>query len=334
MIEFLFPHAFALLVLPLLVRFFVPAFKGLHGDALKVPFLKDIQNIHLKAGGLWNFSVDDEFKFSKPFIVLYVIFALMVTALARPQFVGEPIRIKSMGRDILMVMDLSGSMLEQDFVLGRQRVSRLDAVKAVATSFIDTRLEDRIGLVLFGSRAYLQAPITFDKEAVKKIITDMDAQMAGNTTAIGDALGLALKTLKDAEDRDKKVVILLTDGESNDGSINMPQAIELAKQEGIKIYTIGVGPVVSYFDDFFGALSGSGIDEGSLNAIAEETKARYFRATDTNALGKVYDEINKLEPVIGEHNEIRETKELFYIPLLLAFLLAGMMVFIRRKRGA
>lgn len=330
--HFAYPYAFLLLLLPIIIRAIIPAVKGLHGDALRVPFIDDIARINIKSGGIWGLSGEIGNKWSKSAIFLYVIFALLVTATARPQWVGEPIRLRNYSRDILMVMDISTSMLEPDFVLNGKRVDRLTAVKNVASEFVKKRADDRIGLVLFGTRAYLQAPITYDKKSVEEILWAMDAGMAGNSTAIGDALGLSLKSLKDAPNPDKKIIILLTDGENNDGSLTLPQAMTLAQKEGVKVYTIGVGND-RYMETVFGIKLGGngGLDEESLKQIAEATKGTYFRAKNTESLQKIYNIIDKMEPSSNEDKFIQDTTELYYIPLLAAFLLALSLVFLARR---
>jgi len=336
MISFAYPELWILLVLPIVVFYLLPAVSGVHGDALRVTILKDLANINLKSGSLWNKERWHNGKgISLPRIVLFLIYALLVAAVARPRWAGEPIRVKNEGRDILLVLDISTSMLENDFRLNNRRLTRLQAVKAAAVDFIDKRQDDRIGLILFGSRAYLQAPLTFDKESVKSILWSMDAGMAGNSTAIGDALGLALKTVKDSTDKDNKVIILLTDGENNDGSLSLPQAINLAKNEKVKIYTIGVGSAGSFAQSIlsYKIVLPSGLDEASLQAIADEAGGQYFRADDTAALLKVYDEINKLEPQSREDNYVQEVREYYYIPLLAAFVLSMLLLFIGRRKG-
>lgn len=166
--HFAYPQMFWLLLLPFLLRAVLPAVKGLHGDALRVPFIGDLVKINLKSGGLWGRSTENPNRISLPLILLYLVWALLVSAAARPQWVGEPVRIKNYGRDILMVMDISNSMQEPDFALRGRRIDRLTAVKLVASDFIRKRTDDRIGLVLFGTRAYLQAPITYDKNRSRK----------------------------------------------------------------------------------------------------------------------------------------------------------------------
>lgn len=320
--QFAFPYAFLLLPLPFLWRFLMPAVKGLHGDALKVPFIGDLEKISIRSGALWRMgSAADGRSFGRFFWFLYVVWALLATAAARPQWVGEPIRLKNESRDIMLVLDISTSMLAQDFAYNNRRIDRLSAVKKTASDFIRKRANDRIGLVLFGTRAYLQAPLTFDKKSVDEILWSMDAGMAGDSTSIGDALGLALKTLKDAPEGDNKVIVLLTDGENNDGSLSMPQAVKLAEEEGIKTYTIGVGSRNSFLGMFLGAVPG--VDERGLKALAAATQGQYFRAENTGGLQQIYNRIDQLEADVNEDRFIRETKELYYIPLLAA-ILAGM----------
>lgn len=334
MISFASPYMFLLLLLPFIVSYLFPAIKGVHGDALHITFLRDLANIKIKSGYIWG-KYDNKSSFfnSLSKFILLMIYILLVIAISRPQWVGKPIRIKNEGRDILMVMDISTSMLENDFSYNGRRINRLQAVKSVASNFIDKRIEDRIGLVLFGSRAYLQSPLTFDKQSVKDILWSMDAGMAGNSTAIGDALGVALKSIKNDENKENNIIILLTDGENNDGSLSLPQAINLAKDENIKIYTIGVGGGANLIQSILSykiALP-SGLDEKSLQAIADETNGRYFRAEDTVSLSKIYDAIDMLEPQSSDNNYVQEVREYYYIPLLCAILLSILLLLIRRR---
>lgn len=332
MIKFAYPELWVLIVLPF-VMYLLPAVSGVHGDALRVTFLHDLAKINLKSGGLWKNRLISNQMLSLSQLLLFCIYSLLVIAAAKPYWAGEPIRIKNEGRDILLVLDISTSMLETDFSFNNQRLTRLQAVKLTASDFIDKRHDDRIGLVLFGSRAYLQAPVTFDKKAVKDILWMMDAGMAGNSTAIGDALGLALKSIKDSSNKDNKVIILLTDGENNDGSFSLPQAINLAKNEKIKIYTIGVGRAGSLVQSILSYRFSlpAGLDESTLKTIADEAGGKYFRASDTESLVKIYNEIDKLEPQSYEDNYIQEIKEYYYIPLLGAFVLSLLLLFIKRR---
>ena len=334
MIQIAYPYALILLILPFFIRILLPAVKGLHGDALRVPFIQDLQNIVTKSSGVNAPAVSHISRLSFPILLLWLIWALLVLAIARPQFAGEPINIRTESHDILLVTDISTSMLEPDFALSGHRVNRLTAVKKTALEFMDKRLDDRIGLILFGTNAYLQAPLTYDRKSVGEILLSADAGMAGQSTAIGDALGLALKTLKDTLDIDRKVIILLTDGENNDGSLSLPQAIKLAQDEGVKIYTIGVGAEQAFHASFFGIQIGGGspLDEKSLQEIANATKGQYFRAKDTASLKKIYEKIDNLEPISNENQTVQEITELYYYPLLFAVILALLGSFIAGRR--
>lgn len=325
------PQAAWLLLLPLVVYFMFPAIKKTYGDALKVPFLADIKQIQSVSGKGISFK-PAVFSAIKIFL-LALVWVLMVLALCRPQWVGKPIPVKNEGREILLVVDISNSMSEEDFQYKNKMYSRLTAVKNVIDNFIDKRTSDRIGLVLFGTQAYLQAPLTYDKQSVKEILWNADAGMAGNSTSIGDAVGVALKNLAESEGKpENKVIILLTDGENNDGSLSLPQAIALAKEEGVKIYTIGAG---SDSENFFGGLFSipvnTGLDEESLQALAEETKGNYFRAKDVNSLFQIYNEIDKLEPMTSEGRYVQEVKELYPYAVTMALILFMILVLLAKR---
>ena len=325
------PQAAWLLLLPLVVYFMFPAIKKTYGDALKVPFLADIKQIQSVSGKGISFK-PAVFSAIKIFL-LALVWVLMVLALCRPQWVGKPIPVKNEGREILLVVDISNSMSEEDFQYKNKMYSRLTAVKNVIDNFIDKRTSDRIGLVLFGTQAYLQAPLTYDKQSVKEILWNADAGMAGNSTSIGDAVGVALKNLAESEGKpENKVIILLTDGENNDGSLSLPQAIALAKEEGVKIYTIGAG---SDSENFFGGLFSipvnTGLDEESLQALAEETKGNYFRAKDVNSLFQIYNEIDKLEPMTTEGRYVQEVKELYPYAAAMALILFMILVLLTKR---
>ena len=331
MISFACPLAFFLFFLPLII-YYLPPIKGTHGDALRVPFIDDLKRISFVSGGIWG---DREQKGTKVLNLFFMIaiWSMLILAAARPQLVGEPKRLPGEGRDILLVVDISTSMLEPDFVYQGQRINRLSAVKAVVNDFIQKRQEDRLGLMLFGTRAYLQAPITYDKKSVGEILWNTDAGMAGDSTSIGDALGLALKTLKDDKEKEKKIIILLTDGENNDGSISMAQILKLASEEGIKIYTIGVGAPQAFFNSFFGVkMMAGGLDETSLKNLASITKGNYFRAESTEDLVRIYQTIDKLETSPQQENYIVDIKELYYWFLLLAMVMSICFFFFQRRK--
>ena len=279
MIEFAQPAALLLLPLPIICYILLPAAKGLHGDALRVPFIDDLQRINTQNKGWWS-GVSSNSRLSWRFLGLYFIWILLCLSAMRPIIMSEEQRLPSQGRDIMLVLDISTSMLERDFAYQGRRIDRLSAVKMTVADFVQKRADDRIGLILFGTRAYLQSPLTYDKAAVKDILYAMQAGMAGDSTSIGDALALALKNMRSNGNPQNKVIILLTDGENNDGSLSMLQAIKLAQDEGIKVYTIGVGSP-DLFSQMLSLAGLSGVDETELKALAEATKARYFRAAQT-----------------------------------------------------
>jgi Ca-activated chloride channel family protein len=272
---------------------------------------------------------------------LFAIWTLVVLAAARPQHVGDPLALPVSGRDLLLAVDLSGSMEEQDFVLAGSPVDRLTATKAVAEEFIAERVGDRIGLILFGREAYLQTPLTFDRETVRTLLLESAIGLAGKETAIGDAIGLAIRTLEDAGvENGRRVLILLTDGANTAGEVDPLKAAELAAQRSMVIYTIGVGADSMTVRTLFGEREinpSADLDEATLAAIAESTGGRYFRARDTEELAGIYAILDELEPAESEEAGFRPVTELFYWPLGAAFVLAlaalAMTAVPRRPRG-
>jgi Ca-activated chloride channel family protein len=225
-----------------------------------------------------------------------------------------------------MAVDLSGSMEEQDFQLAGQWVDRLTATKAVAKEFIANRVGDRLGLILFGREAYLQAPLTFDRTTVQTLLDESAIGLAGKETAIGDAIGLAIRTLDDAGvEEGRRVVVLLTDGANTAGAVDPRKAAELAAQRSVVIYTIGIGADALTVRSLFGLRQinpSADLDEETLGAIAATTGGRYFRARDTEEFAEIYALLDELEPAESEEAGFRPVTELFYWPLALALLLA------------
>jgi Ca-activated chloride channel family protein len=320
--EFLWPLAFLLLPLPLLVRWLVKPAEVSTTGALKVPFYKRLTSA-ARAGSRGRTT--HWFRL----LVASAIWLLLVTALARPVYVGPETPLPIEGRNVMMAIDLSGSMGQEDFALGGYPTTRLAVVKDAAQDFIARRKGDRIGLVLFSDRAYLQAPLTFDRKVVGQLLNEAQVGLTGQKTAIGDAIAVAVKRLKDRP-ADSRVLVLLTDGASNAGTMDPLQAAKLAKDLGIRIYTIGVGAGPQAIDTGFGRqivdLSRD-LDEVTLKKIADETGGRYFRARDVAGLSRIYSEIDRLEPVKDKPKTIRPSIALFYWPLgaalVLTFLLAG-----------
>jgi Ca-activated chloride channel family protein len=261
-----------------------------------------------------------------PAVLLWVTWGLVLLAAARPQHIGEPLALPVSGRDLLLAVDLSGSMEEQDFELRGNWVDRLTATKAVANEFIENRIGDRLGLILFGREAYLQTPLTFDRETVRILLNESIIGLAGKETAIGDAIGLAIRTLDDAGVEDsRRVLILMTDGANTAGEVDPLKAAELAAQRSMLIYTIGIGADQMTVRTLFGVRQinpSADLDEATLAAIAEMTGGRYFRARDTAELAEIYALLDELEPAETDAAGYRPVTELFYWPLGLAVLLA------------
>lgn len=263
------------------------------------------------------------------------IWLLLLLAAARPQWVGDIETVPVTGRDLMLVVDISGSMDIQDMFLNQQAVNRLAVVKKVAGEFIQRRRGDRVGLVLFGSRAYLQTPLTFDTQTTATLLDEAEIGLAGRETAIGDAIGLSVKRLRE-DAAAKRVVILLTDGANTAGEVQPLHATEFAAREGMTIYTIGVGADEMMVRDFFGSRlvnPSADLDEDALKAIAERTGGQYFRARDTAALEQIYAELDKLEPVQSDEESVRPVDELFHWPLSAAFIimLLGAVMILRRQ---
>ena len=256
-------------------------------------------------------------------ICLFALLWLLVVAAAmRPQWLGEPLPAPTTGRRIILAVDISGSMNTRDMA---NSASRLQVVQQVAGDFIDSRQGDQVGLILFGTQPYVQAPLTPDLATVHRFLDEALVGFAGTETAIGDAIGLALKRLRaengaNAAPAGRTVLILLTDGESNAGTLQPIQAAHFAAQAGLRIYTIGVGAAVR--GGFFGPVGNNDLDEDTLKQIAKLTGGEYFRATDASALQSVYAQIEKLEPVAGRDQWLRPTDEWFPYPLALALLLS------------
>ncbi len=308
----------AALPVPWLVRRFWPPQTIEHDVALRVPAAAEFAELEHGGRGVgprrWRLAA------------LSIVWTLAVLAAARPQFVGEPIALPMTGRDLLLAVDLSGSMEEQDFQIQGQWVDRLTALKAVAREFIARRVGDRVGLILFGREAYLQTPLTFDRQTVQTLLDEAVIGLAGKETAIGDAIGLAIRTLDDAGvESGRRVLVLLTDGANTAGEVEPLKAADLAAQRNMVIHTIGMGADALTVRSLFGLRQinpSADLDEATLTAIAERTGGRYFRARDTQELAAIYDVIDQLEPAESDAAGFRPVKELFYWPLGLALAIA------------
>lgn len=256
-------------------------------------------------------------------LLLLLIWILLVTALARPQYVGEQVQLPVTGRDLLLAVDISPSMDEQDMVAQGRSINRLQAVKRVLHDFIERREGDRLGLLLFGTEPYIQAPLTFDRGTVRTLLDESGIGMAGRATAIGDAIGLAVKRLRDRP-QEQRVVILLTDGANTAGEIPPDKAAEIARAAGVRIYTIGIGAESMIQRGLLGSRRvnpSRDLDEGLLTRMAQQTGGQYFRARSLSELELIYDSIDQLEPIEIEGRRYRPVTELYVWPAGLAVLI-------------
>jgi Ca-activated chloride channel family protein len=259
--------------------------------------------------------------FSKFLTIMAWVF--LVLSAMRPIWWGEPIANQQSSHNIMLALDVSGSMEEQDFDINRQPVTRLQMLKALSDQFIKSRQGDHLGLVIFGSEAYTYAPLSPDITTLRELLGEVGIGIAGTQTAIGEALALAVQGVASVP-TDSQIVILMSDGASNAGRVSVDEAIKLAVGQGIKVYTIGIGSDAKMIQDFFGLIQinpSQNLDEETLLGIAQKTGGRYFRAKSTQELAEIYNLINQLEPVERESEWIRPRKELFYIPLMVAMLL-------------
>lgn len=259
-----------------------------------------------------------------PFVLRMAAVALLIVALARPQDVEEQSRTNAEGIDIMLSIDVSGSMLARDF-----KPDRITAAKEVAGSFIADRYGDRLGLVVFAGEAFTQSPLTTDQGTLQTLVSRIRSGLIEDGTAIGNGLATAINRLRESEAK-SKVIILLTDGVNNRGSITPMTAAEIAQAQNIRVYTIGVGsegmapyPAIDMYGEMTFIQQKVEIDEKTLQTIAEMTGGRYFRATDKEKLQAIYDEINQMEK-----SKVEVTERYLYHELFAGWLLAALALLI------
>ncbi|MEM1261105.1 MAG: VWA domain-containing protein [Pseudomonadota bacterium] len=315
-IQWTWPWAVLLIPIPLLVHRLLP------------PARRDSGALRLPDGAYLPTDTERGDFAVSPWVLVTIaaVWLLLIAAAARPQLLGDEISAPATGRNLMLAVDLSGSMSANDFMLGQQRVNRLVATKAVAGDFIERRAGDRLGLILFGARAYLQVPLTFDRRSVRVLLNEASRGLAGEKTAIGDAIGLAVKRLRAADDPDsKQVLILLTDGANTAGNIEPLKAAQLAAANDLKIYTIGIGADRADVSSAMGRVQRgrirSDLDEQTLTDIARMTGGSYFRATDTRTLERIYARLDELEPAATDEQGFRPVIDLYFWPLLAALLI-------------
>ncbi len=325
MLEWAWPWLFLILPMPWIVSRLIAPARTDSSSALRIPLaLRDLA------------ASDGAARTPRWRAVIAILaWTLLIIACARPQWLGDAESLPRSGRDLLIAVDASGSMSTEDMKIGAQAISRYGAVKTIAGDFIHRRIGDRIGLIIFGSQAYLMTPLTFDRDTVFKQLNDSVVGLPGRQTAIGDAVGLAVKRLQ-VRPQDHRVLILLTDGVNDAGELDPYKSIELAVAEHVKIYTIGIGAESMQMDDFFGSHTvnpSADLDERLLRSMAEKTGGNFFRARDTQELAKIYRDIDALEPAADATQQFRPVDELFYVPLSGALLLVAVMALGIRVRS-
>ena len=312
---------FFLGILPIIIFFVIHQRKKTQGH-IKTASLDGIDSMDT------SFSVSIAISRILPYVKLAALL-LIVTALARPQWGNQKINVSTEGVNIILALDLSESMRALDFKLDGKIVTRLDAVKHVVQDFIMKREGDRIGMVVFGSNAFTQLPLTRDYNTIVYILDRLKIGAAGPSTAIGDAIGISIKRLEDIQSK-SNIIILLTDGKSNAGQLPWKDAAQIANDKSVKIYTIGVGSkgkAPFLVNGLFGqqyVYRQVDMDIDALKQIAQKTSGSFFKAEDTESLAKIYDMIDGLEKTKVDVEKWVEYKELFsffLVPGLLLFLI-------------
>ncbi|KAF1014596.1 MAG: hypothetical protein GAK31_02083 [Stenotrophomonas maltophilia] len=316
------PWALLALPLPWLMRWWQRRTQG--GAALRVPYAADaLQALASEQPALGR---------GLQRAVLWLAWIALCVSLARPQHLGDAIVPPVQGRQMMLAVDVSGSMSEADRTLGSQVVDRLTAAKAVLADFLERRAGDRIGLLIFGDRAYTLTPVTADLASVRDQLRDSVAGLAGRETAIGDAIALAVKRLRN-QPEGQRVLILLTDGVSNAGLLEPLRAAELARTEGVRIHTVAFGGDGSV--RLFGMQiqpDQDPVDEATLRRIAGMTGGQFFRARDTDQLAGIYAELDRLEPTAASGPSLRPRIEWYAWPLGIALLLGALAWLLPERR--
>ncbi len=319
---FLWPFVFLLLPLPLIIRRVLSrtnaeSEKQTKIVALRVPFFNQVTDFTSSDTG----GVPAQTKWP---LILCWLFCVM--AAARPVWYDEAQPIVQNARNIVLALDTSGSMEATDFNVQGRPVTRLDLVKAIVDDFVQKRTGDEISLVVYGSEAFTYTPLTYDLKTVRSLLSEVNLRMAGEMTAIGDALATAVNNVSKLP-ADSRIVILLSDGYNNAGVVQVPEAVRMAQKTGVKIYTVGVASAPRRISNFLGIQEivnpSSDLDEETLNYIAESTGGKYFRATTSGELKEIYDTIDALEKSERDGQVFRPRKELFHIPLI-----AGLICFL------
>lgn len=311
MFEFTYLWIFLLLPLPLLARYFLKTQKRSYTEVW-IPLAQGInkQQTHIQSSHLST-------------IIPWLAWLLLLCAVAKPIWFAEPIRLQQESRDMIISLDLSGSMQEIDMPLNGKKVDRLTLVKNLLNEFIEQRHGDRLGLILFADHAYLQTPLTFDLNTIKQMVSETEIGLVGKYTAIGESIALAIKRFVENKN-EQRVLILISDGANTADTLDPIKAAKQAAKNNITIYTIGIGADEMIRKGFWGNQRinpSADLDEKTLTEIATLTGGQYFRARDQQELQKIYQKLNQLELINSDFLEFRPEKNLFFWPLSIAILL-------------
>jgi len=308
MIEFVYPLVFVLLLLPFIV-YFLPLEYLSRRSALRISFMEDIRQAQ---GGKEESSGVSRATLAQK-LMLILVWGLMITALAKPQLIGEPIVKEISQREILVAVDLSGSMATQDFKSkDGKKIDRLEALKEVLSTFFEKRKGEKIGLILFGSAAFVQSPFTQDLDALQHLLSELQVGMAGPQTMIGDGIGLGVKMFRESNVTDR-MMILMSDGDDTGSKIPPKTAAKLAADNDVKIYSIAMGDPKNADEH--------PIDTETLKAITSETGGKFYYAWNAKELADIYTQIDKLTPKLVKELSYRPVSELYIYPLALALVL-------------
>lgn len=324
MFEFVYLWVFLLLPLALIARYFLNA-KQRDYTQIWIPLAQGLteQQSQLQKNRL-------------TMLIPWLVWLLLLSALAKPIWFGEPIRLQQQSRDMMLSLDLSGSMQEVDMPLNGQTVERLTLVKDLLKTFIGKRHGDRLGLILFADHAYLQTPLTFDLKTISQMVDETQIGLVGSRTAIGESIAMAIKRFVENKN-EQRVLILITDGANTAGTIKPLMAAKQAAKNNITIYTIGIGADEMIKRTLFGRQRvnpSADLDEKSLSEIAKLTGGQYFRARNQDELQNIYKKINELEPINSDFLEFRPEKDLFYWPLSAAIIILLLFVLYTKLRGS
>jgi Ca-activated chloride channel family protein len=303
MLTFAIPYLFLLLPLPFLIRRWAPPY-ATPQEGLRVPFFQNLVSLTGQTPTRGATILQPNWAQR---LLVPLCWGLLVIALAQPQWLGEPITQVQSARDLMLMVDLSQSMEARDFTDDKgNTIDRLGAVKQVLNDFIDQRKGDRIGLILFGTKAYLQVPFTQDLDVARYLLNEAQTKMAGPQTMLGDAIGFAIQTFETSK-TDNRVTILLTDGNDTGSQVPPAKAAEIAAQKAIVIYTVAIGDPA--------AVGEQKLDEDALKDIAKQTGGQFFRASDREGLATIYDTLDQLEPQQFDSRSYQPKYDLFPIPL-------------------